>query len=167
MFERKVFTFDTRDTTTAIMAGMMHENICNNMQEVGLFIDRTASELSQIASKYFLSRISNDKACTLGIVTTMIRQLVYSELTKITNNISQEKLDKAMALIYREINAGYSKLYPYQMQEFDDCRMTQTSFSSFSIVATKVTDTDGSNSATFSSHAQAGIGSSLQRWPKL
>lgn len=163
MFERKVFTFDTRDTITAIMACMMRENICNNMQEVGLFIDRTSSELSQIASKYFLSRISNDRAVSLGIVTTMIRQIVYSELTKITSNITQEKLDKAMALIYREISAGYSRLYPYQMQQFDDCKMTQASVNSFSIVATRTTDTDGSNSATFTTFAQAGHGPVVYR----
>ncbi len=163
MFERKVFTFDTRDTITAIMACMMRENICNNMQEVGLFIDRTSSELSQIASKYFLSRISNDRAASLGIVTTMIRQIVYSELVKVTSNITQEKLDKAMALIYREISAGYNRLYPYQMQQFDDCKMTQTSVNSFSIVATRTTDTDGSNSATFTTFAQAGHGSVVYR----
>lgn len=136
MLDRRVYPVKTKDILTRMMSRIANLQVCESMQEVGVFIDSVAPELSKAIASYYLAKISQGKNATLHGVFKTIHTIVYSQLVKSSPQLLLDQMEKAKMEIFAEIAQSYEQHYPGTQGPWDDCRLVQTSLYEFSINAT-------------------------------
>ena len=152
MINQKVFPINTRATVNAVMVSLVQSGLSNNMQEVGVFMDRATTALSIATAQYQLARFSREKAATLSGVYNLISGTVYRDLSAAVPNMTVEQLETAKNAIYSVIARSFSGELAIEEGKWPLSRLVHTTQFDFTINATRQVElapANGANAATF------------------